>query len=42
MSGLDGGEDARRAVRFMIAKFVIFAILPVMAAAAIVYVTLPR
>ncbi len=42
MSGADGREDARRAVMFMIAKFVIFAILPVVAAVAIVYLTLPR
>ena len=35
------GGDARRAVSFMAAKFAIFAILPVIVAAIVVYFTLP-
>jgi len=35
------GDDARRAVTFMAAKFGLFAILPVIVAAIIVYFTLP-
>jgi hypothetical protein len=37
-----GGDDARRAVAFMAAKFALFAILPVIVAAIIVYFTLPE
>jgi hypothetical protein len=34
-------EDARRAVVFLAGKFVLFAVLPVIAAGIIVYFTLP-
>lgn len=41
-SGLPkGGDDARRAVTFMAVKFALFAILPVIVAAAVVFFTLP-
>lgn len=36
-----GGDDARRAVVFMAVKFALFAVLPVLVAAAIVVFTLP-
>ena len=36
-----GGDDARRAVVFMAVKFALFAVLPVLVAAAIVLFTLP-
>ena len=36
------GQDARRAVSFMLAKFALFAVAPVIAAALIVYFTLPQ
>ncbi|MGZ8409537.1 MAG: hypothetical protein ACXWVS_06375 [Hyphomicrobium sp.] len=42
MSGSGAGEDERRAIRFMVLKFVVFALLPVAAAAAIVYLTFPQ
>jgi hypothetical protein len=35
-------QDARRAVTFMLAKFALFAVAPVIAAALIVYFTLPQ
>jgi hypothetical protein len=34
--------DARRALSFMLAKFVLFALAPVIVAALIVYFTLPK
>ena len=36
------GQDARRAVTFMLAKVALFAVAPVIAAALIVYFTLPQ
>ncbi len=42
MTGPGADEDVRRALRFMAVKIVVFAILPLLAAAAIVYLTLPR
>jgi hypothetical protein len=39
--GRNDGDDARRAVTFMAVKFALFAILPVVVAAAIVVLTLP-
>jgi hypothetical protein len=37
----ESGNDARRAVTFMAVKFALFAVLPVLVAAAIVVFTLP-
>lgn len=42
MTGRGPGEDERRAVRFMVVKFIVFALLPVAVAAAIVYLTFPN
>lgn len=42
MSVRGAGDDERRAIRFMAVKFVVFALLPLAAAAVIVYLTLPR
>lgn len=37
-----GQADAERAVRFMAAKFALFALAPLVAAAIVVYFTLPE
>jgi hypothetical protein len=42
MTGRGPGEDERRAVRFVVVKFIMFALLPVAVAIAIVYVTFPK
>ena len=37
-----GGEDARKALTFMAGKIALFAVLPVVVAAIVVYFTLPQ